>query len=200
MAKPPKNGAPTDLVAHSRYGRTSKRSGVRGFSAQDIAASHWRYDIDTIFPESVLVADTSRQNYSMYPRPFYVDMRRTCRSCSRPFIFFAAEQKHWFEVLQFYVDADCVHCPECRQQRVAAKREFQRYTALVGIETPSVAELKQLVDLTVSLLAQGVLKNRARLGALKNRALQRLAGYSGTLALVEALRNVDLSVAGSDSV
>lgn len=199
MAKPPKNSTPTDLVAHPRYGHTSMRSGVRGFSAQDIAASHWRYDIDTIFPESVLVADTSRQNYSMYPRPFYVDMRRTCRSCSRPFIFFAAEQKHWFEVLQFYVDADCVHCPECRQQRVAAKREFQRYTTLVSIEKPSVTELKQLVDLTVSLLAQGVLKNRTRLGQLKNTALKRIPTYSGTLALVEALQDVDISSSHDDS-
>ena len=198
MAKAPRHRTPTDFVPHPRYGSTPTRSGVRGFSAQDIAASHWRYDIATIFPESVLVADTSRQNYSLYPRPFYVDMRRTCRGCSRPFIFFAAEQKHWFEVLQFYVDADCVHCPECRQQRIAAKREFQRYTALVNIAAPTNKELQQLVDLTVSLLGQGVLKNRTRLGQLKNLALKQIPGYSGTLALEEALQHVDMSAPGGD--
>ena len=199
MAKTKPKRVPTDFVPHPRYGSTPTRSGVRGFTGQEIADSHWQYDVATLYPESVLVADTSRQNYSMYPRPFYVDMRRTCRSCSRPFIFFAAEQKHWFEVLQFYVDADCVHCPECRQQRIAAKREFQRYTALVSIEKPSVAELKLLVNLTVSLLAQGVLKNRTRLGQLKNTALKQIPAYSGTLALVEALQDVDISSSDDDS-
>ena len=194
-----KRSPSNNIVPHPRFGNESLNSGVQGISREAILRSYWGYGSEQIFPESVLMADANKQNYSVFPRQCYVDMLKTCRSCARPFIFFAAEQKHWFEVLQFYIDADCVHCPECRQQRVAAKREFQRYTALVGIETPSVTELKQLVDLTVSLLAQGVLKNRTRLGQLKNTALKRIPTYSGTLALVEALQDVDISSSHDDS-
>lgn len=137
------------------------------------------------------MADTSKQNFNVFPRECYVDMRKTCRSCHRPFIFFAAEQKHWFEVLQFYVDADCVHCPECRVQRTAAKRAFQRYSSLILLANPTQDELQQLVDASVLLHAQGTLKSRDRLGQLKNAALRLIPDYPGTLALVETLRKQD---------
>lgn len=180
-----------DLVPHPRYGSAPIPSNVQGVSTEAILRSHWSYRSEKIFPESVLMADTSKQNFSVFPRECYVDMRKTCRSCRRPFIFFAAEQKHWFEVLQFYVDADCVHCPECRVQRIAAKRACQRYSSLILLAKPTQDELQQLVDASLLLHAQGTLKSRDRLGQLKNAALRLIPDYPGTLALVEALRKKD---------
>ncbi|MGE8492563.1 MULTISPECIES: zinc-ribbon domain containing protein [Comamonas] len=189
--KKKKHSQSTDFVPHPRYGSAPMPSHVQGVSEEAILQCHWSYKSEEIFPESVLMADTSKQNFSIFPRECYVDMRKTCRSCKRPFIFFAAEQRHWFEVLQFYVDADCVHCPECRVQRMAAKRAFQRYSALTLLAKPTPDELQQLVDASLTLHAQGTLKSRDRLGQLKNAALRLIPDYPGTLALVEALRNKD---------
>lgn len=191
LMKKKKLSQSADLVPHPRYGSEPIPSDVKGVSIEAILRSHWSYRSREIFPESVLMADTSKQNFNVFPRECYVDMRKTCRSCKRPFIFFAAEQKHWFEVLQFYVDADCVHCPECRVQRTAAKRAFQRYSSLILLAKPTPDELQQLVDTSVLLHAQGTLKSRDRLGRLKNAALRLIPDYPGTLALVEALQNQD---------
>lgn len=180
-----------DLVPHPRYGNEPIPSDVKGVSTEAILRSHWSYRSREIFPESVLMADTSKQHFNVFPRECYVDIRKICRSCQRPFLFFAAEQKHWFEVLQFYVDADCVHCPECRVQRIAAKRACQRYSSLILLAKPTPDELQQLVDAAVLLHAQGTLKSRDRLGQLKNAALRLIPDYPGTLALVEALRHKD---------
>ena len=180
--------APLGMVPHPRYGSLPMRSGVQGVSLDAILQSHWQYKANRVFPESVLAADTSLQNYALYPRPYYVDMQQQCRSCERPFLFFAAEQKHWFEVLRFYVDADNVYCPECRLQRSAAKREVQRYSQLVQIAKPTNLELQELVDIANQLFAQGTLRNLARLGQLKNRASQHIPDYAGTAALAHALQ------------
>ena len=187
-----------NVVPHPRYGSEPLVSGVRGISPEAILNGYWGYRSEKIFPESVLVADASKQNYSVFPRQFYVDILKTCRSCARPFIFFAAQQKHWFETLRFFVDADCVHCSECRAQRTATKRAVQHYSSLVQLDQPKPDELQQLVDASVLLLSQGSLKNRTRLGHIKNLALKQIPQYPGTLALVEALRLVDMSAPGGD--
>ncbi len=189
--KKKKLGHSTDLVPHPRYGSEPIPSDVKGVSTEAILRCHWSYRSSEIFPESMLMADTSKQNFNVFPRECYVDMRKICRSCQRPFIFFAAEQKHWFEVLQFYVDADCVHCPECRVQRIAAKRACQRYSSLILLAKPTPDELQQLVDASVLLHAQGTLKSRNRLGKLKNAALRLIPDYPGTLALIDALGKKD---------
>ena len=183
-----KRSPSNNIVPHPRFGSESLNSGVQGISREAILRSYWGYGTEQIFPESVLMADANKQNYSVFPRQCYVDMLKTCRSCARPFIFFAAEQKHWFEVLGFYVDADCVHCPECRQNRRAAKREVQRYSQLVQIAEPTNLELQELVNIAGHLFAQGTLKNLARLGQLKNRASQHIPDYAGTAALAHALQ------------
>ena len=199
MKKAKRSPAP-DVVPHPRYGSEPLASGVRGISLEEILRGYWAYKIEEIYPESVLIADTSKQNYSVFPRECYVDMRRTCRSCKRPFIFFAAEQKHWFEVLRFYVDADCVHCPACRVQRRAAKQAVEHYAELITISQPNQDELQQLVDASVALLSQGILKSRSRsrLGHIKNMAFKQIPAYSGTLALAQALQGVDISASEGD--
>ena len=38
----------------------------------------------------------------------YFDAKRVCRKCERPFLFFAEEQKYWYEDLRFPLEADCL--------------------------------------------------------------------------------------------
>jgi hypothetical protein len=177
---------PADLVPHPRYGSAPHASGLE-YSEGQIRAGFWRHQRERLFAESVLVADATKQNYSVFPCEFYVDVLRTCRDCSRPFIFFAREQRYWYETLRFSIDADCVLCSPCRRDARSVRRRLRRYSDLRHKQTRSPKELMFLVDDGAYLVARGVLRNLSTLGQLKNEALKAIPDYRGTAALVQAL-------------
>lgn len=178
---------PQEVVPHPRYGSLPIVSGAAILEAE-IRLGFWGLSDAVIFPETVLVADTSKQNYAIYPRRYYVDILRDCRECGRPFLFFAREQRHWFEELQFFVDADCVHCAECRARQHDAKTQLARFSAAMKAPDLSRRDLMTLIDDAADLLQTGVVSNLSKLGALKNRAIRECGEYPGTSRLVEALR------------
>lgn len=183
---PRRRASTAEFVPHPRYGATPVRS---GFTIRDseLRRGYWRLSRDELFPETALPADTSKQNYAVFPRAYYVDVARTCRSCTRRFIFFAREQRYWFETLRFFVDADCVLCPECRRTAHSLKRRLRRYADLRAKDFLTDPELYRLVDDTRYLLEHEVLKNTTTLGTIKNLALKRIPHYRGVAALSAAL-------------
>jgi hypothetical protein len=68
---------------------------------------------------SAVRADTTKQNFKVCPRHWYVDATFACSDCGREFGFSAEEQRYWFEELRFYVDSQATRCPACRKQRRA---------------------------------------------------------------------------------
>jgi hypothetical protein len=174
-------------VPHPRYGDSSRPSEIK-VPESDIRSGFWRLRGDTIFPESVLLAQTEKQNFAIYPRKYYVDVLRCCLTCHRPFIFFAREQRYWFETLRFFVDADCVYCPECRRESRVVQRRLRRYSDLFAKNERTRKELMFLVDDTAYLLARGVLRNLNNAGLVKNRALKDIPEYPGVAVLVEAIK------------
>jgi hypothetical protein len=52
---------------------------------------------------TAVAADVSRQIFTTMPVTHYFDVKRVCRGCQRPFLFFADEQKHWYEELGFSI-------------------------------------------------------------------------------------------------
>jgi len=179
---------PPNLVPHPRYGSTPRPSGLE-IPEEEIRSGFWRNRRERMFPESVLIADAAKQNFAVYPRSYYVDVLRECQNCLRPFIFFAAEQRHWFETLRFYVDADCVLCPSCRRDTQSLRRRLRRYSDTLRKENPTEREFKFLVDDGAYLLARGVLRDLNSLGHLKNRAAKVIPEYVGLGVLAEAIRN-----------
>jgi len=187
MKRPSTQKLPLNLVKHPRYGAQPLRSGLV-VAEEEIRHGHWRYQGSQIFPDTVLAANVALQNYCLYPRRYYVDMLKECRRCGRPFIFFAREQRHWFETLRFYVDADCVECPECRSAFRLVQRRLRRYSALLR-KTPIVRkELMILVDDALFLFRQGVVRDLSALGMIKNRAVEMIPEYPDLRVLEEALR------------
>lgn len=186
---------PASLVPHPRYGDVPRPSGVK-VPEDDIRRGFWRLGSDTIYPETVLLADTNKQNYAVFPREYYVDALRTCRVCHRPFIFFALEQRYWFETLRFFVDADCVLCPACRRESRAIQRRLRRYSDLFARADASRKELMFMVDDAIYLLERGVLKNLSSVGAAKNRALKTIPEYPPVTALADAIKAAKLTQAG----
>lgn len=175
-----------DLVPHPRYGDAPTTSGLT-IPEATIRSGHWRYRDDTLFPQSVLIADTTRQREALYPRLYYVDVLRHCRACTRRFLFFAREQRYWYETLGFDISADCVHCPDCRRSQRATQRRLRRYSDMRRIAEPDAVQLRALVDDALHLFEHGVLRDVNALGQLKNRALRELPEYRGTHALASML-------------
>lgn len=192
MPKKKSKAALQDFVRHPRYGNAPLPSGL-SIPEGTIRQGFWGLASGTIFPETVLVADPQKQNYSICPRQYYVDVARTCRSCRRPFIFSAREQRYWFETLRFWVDADCVQCVDCRRESRAVQRRLRRYSDLCARTDASDKELMFLVDDALYLLERDVLKNLSSLGAVKNRAMKAIAHYPGVAALADAINAARLT-------
>ena len=106
---------PAGIVVHPVYGAGPTVSGI-AVPMDAIRRGARLYGDEEFYPCSVLIADTSRQNFSLYPKKYYVDVLNECLTCGAPFVFFAQEQKHWYETLGFVLDADCVRCVECRSR------------------------------------------------------------------------------------
>ncbi len=119
-----------EYVDHPRYGAKPIDSGISINKAQ-IEIGRWRYSTLKYFPQTAIPADIEKQNYSIFPRSFYVDIEEQCEVCSRHFIFFALEQKYWFEELGFWVDSHCTRCIECRKKDQELKQLHLKYQKLV---------------------------------------------------------------------
>ncbi|MGW8395050.1 zinc-ribbon domain containing protein [Pseudoduganella sp. HUAS MS19] len=170
------------LVPHPRFRGKPPRAQLK-LTEQEVRGSYWRYSDAHILPATALRADLSVQRYAVFPRPYYVDMLKTCVECSRAFIFFAREQRYWYETLGFYIDVDCVRCVECRRKQHTVKRHRERYAEFQARESLSRKEMMHFVDDCIFLFQQGRLKNRSHLGKIKNAALKQIPEYAGTKTL-----------------
>src|SRR5689334_1664837 len=127
LCRPP--DVPKNIVPHPRFG---KKPGAGGRDIPPKAHGHWFYRQGKVFPNSAIRADTTKQVESCYQLGFYVDCLEVCRDCRRPFIFFAVEQKHWYEDIGFKFDSWCVRCVECRKTDRTLRQRFKRFSAAVA--------------------------------------------------------------------
>lgn len=56
----------------------------------------------------------------------FIDAKLTCQDCGRSFVFSAAEQRHWYETLKFWVQSRPKQCLACRRVRRAQRREARK--------------------------------------------------------------------------
>ena len=145
-------------VNHPRYGNQPIPSEY-SFSEEEIEKGYWRYSNLRYFATTAIPADTSKQNFAVYPRSIYVDIEEQCEVCDRLFLFFALEQKHWFEDLQFYIDAHCTRCIDCRQQDQEIRSMQKRYQELVEKVKRTERETKQLKAIALELYQQGYIRD-----------------------------------------
>jgi tetratricopeptide (TPR) repeat protein len=81
-----------------------------------------KYDPDYAppLPPGAVRGDVRKQSFCPLcdvPKYFYVGESRTCVQCGASFLFGAAEQKHWYETLQFRFESTAVRCVACRRRR-----------------------------------------------------------------------------------
>lgn len=152
-------------VEHPRFGKAPR---ITGLNPREYGR---RFSLD-IIPNTAIAADLSRQTRATIPVPYYFDTKRFCRDCHRPFLFFAAEQKYWYEELGFGLDSNCVRCPECRQQQHGLARLRARYEELCHVADRSLEQNLELAECCLSLAEQGEFHSRqtAHVRMLLNRA------------------------------
>ncbi|MEM1298594.1 MAG: zinc-ribbon domain containing protein [Pseudomonadota bacterium] len=150
------------FVDHPRYGDQPIRSG-ENWTEAEVRAAYWGYNRtaytrDVLFPETAIRADWTKQYAGWGWRRAYVDIARPCRTCRRWFLFFALEQKYWYETLGFFIDADCVHCQECRHEQHVQDRQVQLYEALLAKPGKTRSEWLELSRLGDALFEIGYIK------------------------------------------
>jgi hypothetical protein len=156
---------PDDLVPHPRFGKAYS-------------------------PDDLIPADPAKQNYSTLPLAFYRDRLLVCHDCDRPFVFSASEQRYWYEDLGIYVQAQCLHCTECRRARHDLRRRHGRYSRLIRKADLSDGELATLLGDATCLYLAGVIRREQGLRRLKNLALARIPGDQATEAALRVLSEV----------
>lgn len=164
-----KVGDYSNYVEHPRYGRGPRFTDLR---PRDVPLG---YRLTTYLSQNkiggtVVEADLERQAYSPVPVLYYFDLKRECVECGRPFIFFAEEQKHWYETLGFVLDADCVRCIDCRNRQHGLERQRRRYEELFHRHDRTVDENIEMAECSISLIENGVFHPRqtARIRKLLN--------------------------------
>lgn len=59
----------------------------------------------------------------------FLDVELRCEDCGEAFVFGAAEQRHWYETLKFWVQSRPKQCLACRRARRARRRETREAQA-----------------------------------------------------------------------
>ncbi|MCO6042465.1 zinc-ribbon domain-containing protein, partial [Aeoliella sp. ICT_H6.2] len=157
----PKKGRRTverENVLHPRYG-TAPIESAYNVPYDQIVEGYWQYRHEHLYPQTAIPADLSKQNFSTFPREYYVDIQKTCRECGRPFIFFAREQQFWYEELGLYIDVDCVACYECRKEERLAKRHREVFSKYINNLPTNCRELTALLESGVYLWQKKELQN-----------------------------------------
>ncbi len=158
------NPNPTDRGVHLHWNTTTHEEIVAQYEAA--IGKKWPYGDWSSYsetkriPNTAIIADLSRQTPATIPVTHYFDLERICLDCKKPFIFFAAEQKHWYEELGFGLESDCVRCVECRKRQQGISRQRERYETLFHVESRTEEQTLQMADACLSLIKSGIFSAR----------------------------------------
>lgn len=149
------------FVEHPRYGKYphfTRLNPETDFGGETFL--HWHSPKECRIPNTAVPADVSRQAEATVPVTHYFDVIRKCRECGRPFIFFAREQKHWYEELDFPLDADCIRCVTCRKQQRGLARVRERYEELFHVPERSPEQNLEMADCCLMLIEASLFHRR----------------------------------------
>jgi hypothetical protein len=138
---------------------------------------------------TAVAADLSRQTPATVPVTHYYDLDKVCRDCGRRFIFFAEEQKHWYEELGFPLEADAVRCPPCRKRLQHVTKTRRRYEQLFHVASRTPEETLEMADCCLTLIEEATFHTRQteRVQMLLNRVPEDRRSDQRFLALAARL-------------
>lgn len=145
------------FVEHPRYGKGPRLTGLDVADSLDGSVyCHWHSPPGVRVPSTAVAADVSRQAKATLHVTHYFDAKRVCRKCERPFLFFAEEQKYWYEDLRFPLEADCLDCHPCRKDEQRLRAIRKKYDALLEEATRTPMDTLELVECGLLLVESAV--------------------------------------------
>lgn len=173
-------------VEHPRYGRAPRFTGLDPNPKSPNVHLHWNtvpehdreerlrmverslgfrpaeFDDGTrMVPGTAIEADLSRQTpWTLRPVTHYYDLDKVCKDCGRRFIFFAEEQKRWYEELRLPLETSAVRCPPCRKRQRHIARKRERYEQLIHLPGRSAEETLEMADCCLTLIEEAVFHAR----------------------------------------
>jgi len=191
----PRTAEYADFVEHPRYGKGPRFTGLDVADSPDgTVYCHWHSPTGVRVPNTAVVADVARQASATLPVTHYFDTKRICRKCGRPFLFFAEEQKYWYEDLKFPLEADCLDCAPCRKDEQQIRVMRQKYDALLAETGRTESDTLELVGCALLLVEASVFSEKVlpKLRGLLKPLLLNPEGpsYTQAEALVSRINNV----------
>jgi len=116
-------------------------------------------------------ADITKQDYSVCPRFWYLDMTLTCEGCECAFEYSASEQRFWYEELRFFVDVMPRRCPACRKKDRRLKLLKQQYDALIesAVKSKELSEKIKMLSILDELSAPASHRRNRKMSQWANR-------------------------------
>jgi hypothetical protein len=148
------------FVEHPRYGRRPRITGLNPPQDLEQTFFHWHSRDDVRVPNTAISADLSRQSRATVPVTHYFDVKRRCEECGKPFLFFAEEQRYWYEELGFPLESDCVRCVPCRKRQQGLDRSRDRYEELFHLPARTSDQQLEFAECCLSLVEGGVFHRR----------------------------------------
>lgn len=145
-----------NYAEHSRYGKRPRITGLNPETNYLKVFLHWHSREGIRVPNTAIQADLTIQAPATVAVTHYFDSKRICRDCNKPFIFFAEEQKHWYEELGFGLDSDCVRCPVCRKQQQGLARAKERYEELFHTQNRNDDQNLEMAECCLALIEKKV--------------------------------------------
>ncbi|MDA0832710.1 MAG: zinc-ribbon domain containing protein [Planctomycetota bacterium] len=181
-----------NVVPHPRYGKWIRTSD----SKVDVDAINRtrRFERGEVFMETAIPADVTRQKPSVFQRVVYFDVLKICRTCGRDFIFYAEEQRFWYEELMFYLWSSAVDCCECRQDAQQLRKRNERFTQFSNAMASELLDddsLVQFVEDAIFFWQERILIKRQKLNRIKNLSHRRLPDHPVTLKIEQFTRVLD---------
>lgn len=188
-----------NYAPHPRFGQRPRRTGLN--PQTDFSSGvylHWHSPEDCRVSDTAITANTEKQLQPTVAVTHYYDVKRLCRDCKRPFLFFAVEQAYWYEELQLPLEADCVRCTDCRSNARELSSIRAEYETLVTQEALSLEESVTLIRHGLRLVGEQVFGKKVlqRLAAELNQIAEPLQQTSATT--YESLRTQMQSLQRTD--
>lgn len=151
----------SDYVEHPRYGKGPRFTGLDVANSPDGKVyCHWHSPVGVRVPQTAVAAEVEHQRPATLAVTHYFDAERVCRKCRRRFLFFAEEQKHWYEDLGFPLEADCLDCPPCRKDEHRLRSIRQKYDALLAKSPRTAPDTLELVSCALTLVESAVFSKK----------------------------------------
>ena len=145
------NGGYANRVDHPLYGKRPRYTGLNPIEYFFSRYFNGNSPVEERIAGTAIKADITKQADATVHVTHYFDVKRICRDCDRPFIFFAQEQRYWYEELGLKLHADCVRCVPCRRQQRELSRCRKRYEELYRMKTRSEQEHLEMAECLLTI-------------------------------------------------